>query len=164
MFRIPASDGKADHRTLLTLAQLGERACRVHASTSESASIEAFAWQCEGKYAGCRIFRHSRSGSKPACEERIVHFQAADLETPSDMHQRAGRSMEPSRGQGRNENGGALTASAPPGFDEHHPPDAAASIVFWIFSRLKEPGDWLGGYSFIVIRNLPASCCSGTIT
>ncbi len=29
--------------------------------------------------------------------------------------------------------------------DAGHFPVAPASIIFWIFSRLKEPGDWLGG-------------------
>lgn len=31
---------------------------------------------------------------------------------------------------------------------------ADASMSFWIFSRLNEPAVWLGGYSFIVIRNV----------
>jgi len=34
-------------------------------------------------------------------------------------------------------------------------PPMLASLVFRTFSRLKEPGVWLGGNSFIVIRNLP---------
>jgi hypothetical protein len=29
--------------------------------------------------------------------------------------------------------------------DAGHFPVAPASIIFWIFSRLNEPGDWLGG-------------------
>ena len=33
-----------------------------------------------------------------------------------------------------------------------------------ILLRLNEPGDWLGGYSFIVIRNCAASAWIGTIT
>ncbi len=33
-----------------------------------------------------------------------------------------------------------------------------------ILERLKEPGDWLGGYSFMVKRNFAASCWIGTMT
>mgnify|MGYP003579405403 CR=1 FL=1 len=36
-----------------------------------------------------------------------------------------------------------------------YPPPAACSC-FWTFSRLNEPGVWLGGYSFIDNRNLVA--------
>ena len=39
-----------------------------------------------------------------------------------------------------------------------------ASIIFWIFSRLNEPGVWLGGYSFMVSRNLAARLCIGMMT
>ena len=35
-------------------------------------------------------------------------------------------------------------------------PPAPASICFWIFSRLKEPAVWLGGYSFMLMRNFAA--------
>ena len=34
---------------------------------------------------------------------------------------------------------------------------------FWIFSRLKEPGVWLGGYSFMDIRNFAAMPWIGTM-
>src|SRR5262249_7182277 len=44
------------------------------------------------------------------------------------------------------------------------PPLAPASICFWIFSRLNEPGVWLGGYSLMDFRTSAAMPCSGTIT
>ena len=43
-------------------------------------------------------------------------------------------------------------------------PPMDASIFFWIPSRLKDPGDWLGGYSCMVMRNCPATLCIGPRT
>ena len=40
-------------------------------------------------------------------------------------------------------------------------PPMVAWIFFWIPSRLKEPGVWLGGYSFMVMRKFPATLCIG---
>ena len=41
-------------------------------------------------------------------------------------------------------------------------PEIKASDFEDTFSRLKEPGVWLGGYSDKVLKKAPASCCMGT--